>query len=225
MPAHSSAEAERLEYDASLTTKRTESEMNWRLHELKVGDEVDVVKHAQVRDLTVSAWSRGTVVFKGPPQDEESTDVVMKDSGAASHGAQAASSQIQQPSQGIKLDIKYEHDREALVKRFDLMDRRIAPLGTYTDDFDWRYTLKTGDNIDCMDNEKEWYKCVILGTRLGQNPDGDAVPEILVAFRTYDEEGSKQDDEGRKFFGWSEKYDEWYGVSDVQVERFGACHL
>ena len=69
--------------------------MNWRLHELKVGDQVDVVKHAQVRDLTVAAWSRGTVIFKGPPQDEESTDTVMKDSNLASLGAQAASSQVQ----------------------------------------------------------------------------------------------------------------------------------
>ena len=70
LPAHASVETERLEYDASLTTKRTEQEMSWRMHELKVGDEVDVVKHTQVRDLTLSAWSRGTVIFKGSPQDE-----------------------------------------------------------------------------------------------------------------------------------------------------------
>ena len=106
-----------------------------------------------------------------------------------------------------------------------MMDRRIAPFGTYTDDFDHRYTLKAGDKIDCMDNEKEWYKCVIHGTRLSQNPDGDTVPEIYVAFRTYHEEGSKNDEEGRKFFGWSEKYDEWHGVADVQVQRYGSCHL
>jgi hypothetical protein len=116
---------------------------------------------------------------------------------------------MRQPTQGIKLDIKYEHDREALVKRFGLMDRRIAPLRTYTDDFDWRYTLKAGDLLDCMDSEREWYKCTILETRLSQNPDGEAVPEVHVAFRTYDEEGSKTDEGGKRFFGWSEKYDAW----------------
>lgn len=39
----------------------------------------------------------------------------------------------------MKLDIKFEKDPESRVQRFDLNDDRIAPLGTYTDDFDWRY--------------------------------------------------------------------------------------
>jgi len=225
LASHSEGEAGQLDCRASWATKRAENEMNWRLHELKVGDQVDVVKHAQVRDLTVSAWSRGTVIFKGPPQDEESTDAVMRDSTTASLGAQTTSSQGSQPSPGIKLDIRYENDRDALVKRFDLMDHRIAPVGTYTDDFDWRYSLKDGDHIDCMDNEKEWYKSTILGTRLSPNPAGESVPEIYVAFRTHSPEGSKQDEDGRRFFGWSDRYDEWYAVTDVQVQRFGACHL
>ena len=96
-------------------------------------------------------------------------------------------------------------------------DWQIAPLGTFTDEYEWRYDLKEGDEIDCMDNEKEWYKSTILQTRVGQNPDGELVPEVFVAFRTYDENGSKVEDDGRKFFGWSEKYDEWYFVTDPQI--------
>lgn len=93
------------------------------------------------------------------------------------------------------------------------MDAQIAPLGTFTNDWDWRYDIKVGDNIDCIDHEKDWYKSTVLETRISRNPDGEEVREVYVGFRTYDEEGSKTDDEGRKFFGWSEKYDEWLGVT------------
>ena len=111
------------------------------------------------------------------------------------------------------------------MKRVEVQDWQIAPLGTYTDDYEWRYDLKEGDEIDCMDNEKEWYKSTILQTRVSQNPDGELVPEVFVAFRTYDENGSKQEDDGRKFFGWSEKYDEWYFVTDPQIQKRGDCCL
>ena len=87
------------------------------------------------------------------------------------------------------------------MKRVEVQDWQIAPFGTFTDDYEWRYDLKEGDEIDCMDNEKEWYKSTILQTRVSQNPDGELVPEVFVAFRTYDENGSKQEDDGRKFFG------------------------
>jgi hypothetical protein len=63
--------------------------MSWRMHELKVGDEVDVVKHTQVRDLTLSAWSRGTVIFKGSPQDEGQADAAMRSTDAESQAAQS----------------------------------------------------------------------------------------------------------------------------------------
>ena len=86
-------------------------------------------------------------------------------------------------------------------------------MGTYTDDWDWKYDIKAGDLIDCIDHEKDWYKSTILEHRMTKNQDGNEVPELYVAFRTYDEEGSKIDEQGRKFFGWSEKYDEWLGVT------------
>ena len=45
------------------------------------------------------------------------------------------------------------------------MDWRFAPLNSFTQDFDWRYALQINDNIDCMDNEKDWYKSTILKFR------------------------------------------------------------
>jgi hypothetical protein len=49
-------------------------------------------------------------------------------------------------------------------------------VGTFTDDFEWRQQLKIGDEVDCMDNEKEWYKSTVLETRKVQNEEGEEVP-------------------------------------------------
>jgi hypothetical protein len=40
----------------------------------------------------------------------------------------------------------------------------IAPIGTFTNDFDWRYKLEEGDMVDCMDGQGIWYRSTILET-------------------------------------------------------------
>jgi len=44
---------------------------------LKVGDKIDVLRKVKVKDIELKTWGRGIVVFKGIPEDEESTDVNM----------------------------------------------------------------------------------------------------------------------------------------------------
>jgi len=100
---------------------------------------------------------------------------------------------------------------------FGINDWQFAPVGTFTDDYDWRFTLEKGNIIDALDDEKDWYKSTILDTRMVKNVEGTEIKEIYVGFRTYEEEGSKEDDDGRKFFGWSSKYDTWYSVTDLAV--------
>jgi hypothetical protein len=129
------------------------------------------------------------------------------------------------PLEKLEVEVKFERDRHALTRRFRLSDWRMAPLSTYTKDWDWRHEIKQGDLIDCMDEEKDWYKSTVVDTRTGQNADGEEFPEIYVAFRTYDPEGSKEDEQGRKFFGWSERYDAWQGATDARVQRLHTCHL
>lgn len=70
-----------------------------------------------------------------------------------------------------------------------------------------------------MDTEKEWYKSTILDTRNCTNSLGEEVKEVFMAFRTYDPEGSKTDELGQNYFGWSSKYDAWYGVTDIAIQR------
>lgn len=84
----------------------------------------------------------------------------------------------------------------------------IAPLGTFTDDFDWRYDLKSGDEVDSLDSEGVWYRSTALDTRTHKY-DGKEYKEVYVGYRVYEKEGHKTDDDGRRFVGWSNKYDDW----------------
>ena len=205
------------DYRLSAHYRRVQAESGWRLAELKVGDQVDAVKATRVRDATIRAWSRGTVVFKGIPGDDLAENEESDQNFAAMDINSDSADQV-------KVDVKFESDKQAHTARFDLADWRIAPPGTFAEDFDWRYDLEVGSLIDCMDDEKDWYKSTVMAIRSTCNADGDEVPEIYVGFRTFDEEGSKTDDEGRKFFGWSDRYDAWLAVTDVQVQRFHSCH-
>jgi len=190
-------------YSLSMHNQRVLAEKQWRLEQLQPGDVVDAVKRVSVKDLSLASWSRATVheVNRVPITDQDD------------------------PFNSMSVEVIFEKDREGLKTRFELGDWRFAPAGTYSHDFEWRYALKEGDNLDCMDDEKDWYKSTVMGTRTNKNIYGEEVREIYVAFRTYDDEGSKTDDQGNRFFGWSERYDAWYGVTDAQVQRFDTCHL
>ena len=72
--------------------------------------------------------------------------------------------------------------------------------------------------IDCLDEEKDWYKATVIDMRQKRkNAQNEVIPEILVGFRTNDPDGSRQDDEGNSFSGWSCKYDTWYAVTSPLV--------
>jgi len=125
-----------------------------------------------------------------------------------------------------KVDIRYERDREAEVKRFGLFDPSFAPPGRFTDDWEWRLDLKVDDQIDCMDTEKQWLKATVLHTRTAENTEGEAVPEVLVGYRTFDDAGPRPDEErGQNYFGWSNRYDEWVPVTSPLVQRFRSTSL
>ena len=84
--------------------------------------------------------------------------------------------------------------------------------------------LEAGDLVDCMDNERDWYKSTVLASRMVPGANGEPVKQIRVGFRNYHEEGSKTDDAGETFFGWSSKYDIWMGVTEPLVQRLGTLH-
>jgi hypothetical protein len=42
----------------------------------------------------------------------------------------------------------------------------IAPLGSYSDDFNWRLTIEKGDEIDVCDTARIWYNSTVLDKRI-----------------------------------------------------------
>lgn len=88
---------------------------------------------------------------------------------------------------------------------------------TFTDDYEWRYDMQQGDEIDCIDSENIWYRSTVLDIRTQK--DGTC-KEAYVGFRVYEEEGHKTDDDGRRYTGWSNKYDEWKPVICPTLQRY-----
>lgn len=115
-----------------------------------------MLRRVRTKGIEVKAWGRGTVVYKGNAEDEEATDVNME-------------SPYNGPSAETAIDVKFELSYIPDIRRYSLMTLDIAPLGTYTDDYDWRYDLKVGDEIDCMDQEKDWFKSTVIDHNIQAN--------------------------------------------------------
>lgn len=47
---------------------------------------------------------------------------------------------------------------------------------------------------------------------------------MYVGFRHFHPEGSKTDDDGNRYFGWSDKYDSWISTGDIRVQRYHSIH-
>ena len=43
--------------------------------------------------------------------------------------------------------------------------------------------------------------------------------EIKIGYRTYAEDGNMKDEEGRNFFGWSERYDDWFTATSPRIAK------
>jgi hypothetical protein len=95
----------------------------------------------------------------------------------------------------------------------------MAPLGTYTEDFDWRLSLKKGDLVDVLDSSNArygvWYTCTILETRANYYSEEEFL-EVEVGYRVYDEKGDKRDSVGA-YFGWNTQYDEWVSATSTRL--------
>ena len=92
-------------------------------------------------------------------------------------------------------------------------------------DFDWRFGLKTGDLVDVVDNLGKWHLSTIVG--LSKNPQKTnnkiwlkyPIMKVVVGFRVFNENGDKEMDDGKKYFGFSEAYDEEINVISARIRR------
>lgn len=161
---------------------------------LKEGDKLDSVLTRNVMNHKISHWARATVVTVMDPPDQ--------------------------------FYIAFENEPSSSNRLINRMGYDIAPPNTFTDDFDWRYEIKPDDLIDSLDTEAIWYKSTCLDSRIlnggAVKPDDEnetpSIKEAYVAYRYYDDiEGHKFDDDGKKYVGWSNKYDEWNTVTSPTI--------
>ena len=95
----------------------------------------------------------------------------------------------------------------------------LAPFGTKTSDYEWRMSIQKGDIIDVCDTSNVWYNSTVIDVRVEEDGENE-IKQIFVGYRTYDENGDKIDTEGRRFFGWSSRYDEWLTVTNPRVQPY-----
>ena len=103
----------------------------------------------------------------------------------------------------------------------------IAPAGAKADDYAWKHELRVGDNIDVVDPLGTWYNSTILSISDELEPGTASVPDkhypvFLVGYRVYCDDGKKVDEDGRRFAGWSSKYDEKIAVTSPRIARYNS---
>jgi len=68
-----------------------------------------------------------------------------------------------------------------------------------------------------------WYRSTVLEVRETNEDAKSQDPpykEVNVGYRVYEEEGHKVDENnGKKFTGWSHRYDAWIPVNSLQIQR------
>ena len=123
---------------------------------------------------------------------------------------------------GDTLSLKFPHLPAELDKDYDRFSLDIAEFESYTKDiYAWRSTLNENVmhlHVDGHDKIK-WEQATIFYVQ--ENTDGPRpYLEAHVGFRIYNENGKKADAQGRKFDGWSEKYDETIPIYSPRVQQY-----
>lgn len=118
------------------------------------------------------------------------------------------------------LHLEFIYDVKRCDKYIERMSLEIAPFETKTkDNFEWRKTLKVDAQVDAFD-KSSWNKSTILDIQEQYVAPGRSVPMATVAFRTYSEYGSKNDEKGRKYDGWSSKFDEVVSIYSPRIAPY-----
>jgi hypothetical protein len=120
------------------------------------------------------------------------------------------------------IKISFDSERSTFNRFLDKVANanEIAPFKSKSKDYEWRAGLKVGDEVDACDTAHVWYNATVLNVRDTQTEEGDNIREAYIGYRVFREDGERQDAEGKHFYGWSSKYDEWLTVSNPRISPF-----
>ena len=115
--------------------------------------------------------------------------------------------------------VKFANERKTQARWIEKKSWEVQPVGTRTVDYEWRMNLQVGDVIDCCDTTEVWYNSTILDRRvLPSKKQNKSYLEVKVGYRVYTEAGEKVDENGRRYQGWSSKYDCWLNVMSPIIQ-------
>ena len=78
--------------------------------------------------------------------------------------------------------------------------------------------MKVGDHIDAMESSRQWYTSTILDISTRKEDDTE-YPILYVGFRTYSPDGKREDNNKKKYFGWSETFDVWIPAYSPRIQK------
>ena len=122
------------------------------------------------------------------------------------------------------LEITFENDSTKSRRILWWYSPDLDRYNTKSEGDEWRLNLKKDDLVDAYDNTRIWYASTIIDNLQRKdldNPDGKDFLVYKVGFRTYSADGNKEDNLHRKFFGWSESFDEWIPASSPSLQKLG----
>ncbi len=118
---------------------------------------------------------------------------------------------------GDMLHLEFIHDVKTADKFIDRWSIEIAPFQTKTKDiFEWRHDIQVGSLVDGYD-KSFWNKSTILDIKEETVGPNRTVKMATVAFRIYMDNGTKTDEQGKKYEGWSSKFDERISIYSPRI--------
>ena len=116
--------------------------------------------------------------------------------------------------------VDFENEPAKSARELTRYSLEIARYEQMSKDDEWRNNLKVSDLIDAFDSTKIWYASTIVATNTIVSDDRQ-IPQVKVGFRIYHPEGNKEEENTKqKFFGWSEKFDEWINNYNPRIQKF-----
>ena len=117
------------------------------------------------------------------------------------------------------LSLEFEYENPIYDTKISQWSTDIAPLESFSTEGDWKLELKEGDTLDAYDKAKAWYPSTVLSLTEQSTVTGRKFMNLDIAFRIYCDNGDKKDLDGKRYKGWSAKFDEIISANSPRIAK------
>ena len=101
------------------------------------------------------------------------------------------------------------------IEVVSLVSADVLPVKTLSTDFEFRESLKKGDEIDYLDS-KSWLRSTVI--EVEERIRGSVKCKFIkYGLRVYRSNGKTKDSRGNAYFGWNENFDKDVSVHDPRL--------